>query len=80
MKQNGWGIAGFVLSFFTGPIAFVFSLIGLIQGKRRGDKVGLAIAGLVISSLSLIAMIVSYATVLPMIMEQIRQTSAIALL
>lgn len=80
MKQNGWGIAGFVLSFFTGPIAFIFSLIGLIQGKRRGDRVGLAIAGLVISSLSLIAMIISYATILPTIMEQLGQMTSLALL
>jgi len=47
-KKNGFAIAGFVLSLFVYffPLAIVFSALGLKSEKR-----GLAIAGLVISSL-----------------------------
>ena len=62
-KNNMLGVVGFVLSFFTGPIAFIVSLIGLIQGKKNGEKVGFAIAGLVLSSFSLIYIIIIIVTI-----------------
>lgn len=62
-KHNTLGIVGFVLSFFTGPIAFIVSLIGLIQGKKNGEKVGFAIAGLILSAISLIYIIIIIVTI-----------------
>ncbi|GII57146.1 hypothetical protein Pth03_55350 [Planotetraspora thailandica] len=47
---NGQSIAGFVLSFLIPPLGFIFSIVGLVVGGRRGQKgKGLAIAGIVIS-------------------------------
>ena len=63
-KQNMLGIVGFILSFFTGPIAFIVSLIGLIQGRKKGEKVGFAIAGLVLSAISLVFAIILYSSII----------------
>ena len=55
-KTNGMAITGFVLSFFCGILGIVFSAIGLSQtGKNpnQGGR-GLAIAGLIISIVSLV--------------------------
>ncbi len=55
-KTNGMAITGFVLSFFCGVLGIVFSAIGLSQtGKNpnQGGR-GLAIAGLIISIVSLV--------------------------
>jgi hypothetical protein len=52
---NGMAIAGFVLAFFCTPLGIVFSAVGLNQTNRTGQKGrGLAIAGLVISIVSII--------------------------
>lgn len=52
---NGWAIAGFVSSFFIPILGIIFSAIGLGQIKRTGQKGrGLAIAGIVISILSIL--------------------------
>ena len=50
-KQNGLGIAGFVLSLIvcTSFLGLIFSIIALATGKNK--KNGLAIAGLVIGSI-----------------------------
>lgn len=67
---NKLGLVGFILSFFTGPVAFILSLIGLIQGKRQNEKVGFAIAGLILSIISIIFAIIYYSVVLgPMLSE-----------
>ena len=63
-KQNTLGVVGFILSFFTGPVAFIVSLIGLIQGKKKGEKVGFAIAGLVLSAISLVFAIILYSSII----------------
>jgi len=55
-KTNGMAITGFVTSFFCGVLGIVFSAIGLSQtGKNpnQGGR-GLAIAGLIISIVSLV--------------------------
>jgi FtsH-binding integral membrane protein len=55
-KTNGMAITGFVTSFFCGVLGIVFSAIGLSQtGKdpSQGGR-GLAIAGLIISIVSLV--------------------------
>ena len=62
--NNKLGVVGFILSFFTGPVAFVLSLIGLIQGKKRGEKVGFAVAGLILSAISLVFAIILYSIIL----------------
>ena len=54
-KTNGMAIAGFVLSFFCGILGLIFSAVGLSQiGKTGEGGKGLAIAGLVISILSIL--------------------------
>lgn len=71
MKQNGFGIAGFVCSLvglvlsWTGygavallPLGFVFSVIGICVGKKKGDKISLAVTGLILSLLDLIVGII----------------------
>ncbi len=60
---NGAAIAGFILAFLLAPLGLVFSIIGL----RKADKVGgtgrsLAIAGIIISALDLVAAGVLIAT------------------
>lgn len=54
-QSNGFAIAGFILSLF-GEIFFIigliFSIIGLVKSRQMNDSgKGLAIAGIVISSL-----------------------------
>lgn len=73
MKQNGWGIAGFVCSLvglvlsWTGygavallPLGFIFSIVGICNGRNRGERISLAIAGLVLSVLDLIVGIIVF--------------------
>lgn len=53
-QYNGFAVAGFVCSFFTSIIGLVFSIIGLMQIKKRGGKgKGLSIAGIIISAVKL---------------------------
>jgi Domain of unknown function (DUF4190) len=55
---NGMAIAGFVLSFFCSILGLIFSIVGLNQTKqRRQGGSGLAIAGIVISCLGIVAAI-----------------------
>lgn len=59
---NGMAIAGFVLAFFCTPLGIVFSAIGLSQTSRTGQSGrGLAIAGLVISVVSIVVGIAVFA-------------------
>ncbi len=49
---NGLAIAGFVLAFFMPLVGLVLSIVGLTQIKKRHQNgEGLAIAGIVISSI-----------------------------
>ncbi|MBQ1874601.1 MAG: DUF4190 domain-containing protein, partial [Paludibacteraceae bacterium] len=51
---NGMAIAGFVCSFFIAILGLIFSIIGLNRSKQMGGKGrGLAIAGIIISSVSM---------------------------
>jgi hypothetical protein len=55
-------IAGFVLSFFCSILGLIFSIIGLNQIKQRGQGGrGLAIAGIVISCVSIVIAIAVFA-------------------
>jgi hypothetical protein len=48
-------IAGFVLAFFCSILGLIFSIIGLNQAKARNQGgQGLAIAGIIISLLSIV--------------------------
>lgn len=54
-KWNGFAIAGFVVSFFISLVGLILSIIGLDQTKKRNEKGhGLAIAGIVISIVNMV--------------------------
>lgn len=69
-RVNGFGIAGFVLSLLSvyfgvyfciaSVLAFVFSLIGVTKSKEYSSCNGLAIAGLVIGSITLLFWAIVY--------------------
>jgi hypothetical protein len=53
---NGLAIAGFILAFLIAPIGLILSIIGLIQaGRRRQKGKGLAITGIIVSVVLIIA-------------------------
>lgn len=57
--NSGLCIAGFVLALLGfNLIAFILSLIGVINGKKNGEKVGLGIAGIVLSCLWVVVLII----------------------
>lgn len=68
-ETNGLAITGFVLSLVSllccgtsSMLALVFSIIGLVESKKKnGAGKGLAIAGIVISSIMLVLLIGLYA-------------------
>lgn len=56
-RTSGMAIAGFVLSFFCGLLGLIFSIIGHNEVKRSNGMVGgggLALAGIIISIISLV--------------------------
>lgn len=54
-RYNGVAVAGFILSFFIALAGLICSIIGLKQTKERDEKGrGLAIAGIIISALSIV--------------------------
>lgn len=58
-RWNTMVIVGFILSFFTGIIGAILSAVGLSQIKKTGEKSkGLAIAGIVIGSVSTLVSII----------------------
>ena len=70
-RSNSYAIAGFVLAFFFALLGLIFSIIGLRKvDECGGSGKGLAIAGIVLSILSMrgafIIMITSYGTLLAM--------------
>lgn len=70
-RSNSYAIAGFVLAFFFALLGLIFSIIGLRKvDECGGSGKGLAIAGIVLSILSMIGafiiMITSYGTLLAM--------------
>ena len=57
-KWNGLTIAGFVVSFFSCIVGLILSIIALKQVKKSGENSkGMAIAGIIISSVSLAAIV-----------------------
>ena len=57
-KNNGLAIAGFICSFFSILFGLVFSIIGKRQCEEFGDECGgLATAGIVISILKLVFLV-----------------------
>ena len=56
-KKNTIAIVGFVLSFFTTFVGLILSIIGLSKSKELNDGKGFSIAGIIISSLRLVFVI-----------------------
>jgi hypothetical protein len=62
-RTSGMAIAGFVLSFFCGLLGLIFSCIGYSECKKGNGTVsgeGLAIAGIVISIVNLLGLLMFY--------------------
>jgi len=81
-KTNTMAILGLVFAFVFSPLGVIFSAIGLkqIKERREGGR-GLALAGLIISIISLvlgILMIVLFATVLAPAVEKASQSASAA--
>ncbi|MBR5082517.1 MAG: FHA domain-containing protein [Bacteroidales bacterium] len=56
---NVFAILGFVFAFLVSPLGLIFSIIGLSKAKKMGGKQkGLAIAGLIISIISLVVTLI----------------------
>lgn len=55
---NTFSIVGFVLAFFSGILGLIFSILGYNQAKREGTPTGLALAGIIISIITIILAIV----------------------
>lgn len=56
-RTNTISIVGFILSFFIGIIGLILSIIGLKKSKEYNSGKGLSIAGIIISTLNIIATI-----------------------
>lgn len=59
-RTNGMAIAGFICSFLCWPLGLIFSILGMSQTSKdpsQGGR-GLAIAGLVISIVSIVLTII----------------------
>lgn len=52
------GVVGFVVMFLAPIAGLIVSIIGLSKSKKAGQKNGLAIAGIIVSSVALIANII----------------------
>ena len=59
-KTDNFSIAGFVLSFLSPILGIVFSSLGYRQAHQEHSPKGLAIAGVIISIVSIIANLVIY--------------------
>lgn len=65
-RTSGLAIAGFVVAFFCGLLGLVLSLLGLSECKKSNGRVtgdGLAIAGIVISIVSTLIVVLCWWTV-----------------
>lgn len=56
-NSNGMAIAGFITSFIIPLLGLIFSIIGLNKSKQTSTGKGLSIAGIIISSISIIVTI-----------------------
>lgn len=69
-RTSGMAIAGFVLSFFCSLLGLIFSIMGHNECKRSNGMVGgdgLAIAGIVISSLGMIVWLIYVIAIFAMV-------------
>lgn len=64
-RTNGFAVAGLILAFFSPLLGLIFSCIGLSKAREYGSGKGLAIAGIVVSILSIIFSIIATLTILP---------------
>jgi Tfp pilus assembly protein PilE len=74
-RTSGLAIAGFVCSFFCGLLGLILSIVGYSQCKRSGGTVrgeGLALAGIIISSVMLV--FGSAAVAIPAFMDYMKRS------
>jgi hypothetical protein len=58
-RANAFAILGFIFAFVISPLGLIFSIIGLAKAKKMGGKQkGLAVAGLIISIISILITII----------------------
>ncbi|MCW4385855.1 hypothetical protein OH146_08720 [Salinibacterium sp. SYSU T00001] len=58
------GIVGFILAFFVNIAGLIVSIIALVKSKKAGHGNGFAIAGIIVSILSIIAGILIIAAII----------------
>jgi|GEM_PF-704050 len=54
---KGLGIAGFILAFFFPLVGLPLSIVGFLKSKKAGMKNGLALAGIILNVISILATI-----------------------
>lgn len=62
-KTSGFAIAGFVLSFVCGVLGLIFSLLGYSEAKKSNGRItgeGFALAGIIISIVSIVGAILMW--------------------
>ncbi|MDQ0613690.1 hypothetical protein QF046_001331 [Microbacterium sp. W4I4] len=52
---TGLGIAGLVLAFLAAPIGLILSIVAFVKLRKNGGKTGVALAGIIIGALFVIA-------------------------
>jgi hypothetical protein len=61
---NVFAILGFIFAFVISPLGLIFSIIGLSKAKKMGGKQkGLAVAGLIISIISIVIWIIYFTVI-----------------
>ena len=71
LQPNGMALAGFILAFFFPYVGIILSIVGLVRCKKGYNRKGLAIAGIILSALSIFMNIISYVFIFPMIFAAI---------
>ena len=71
LQPNGMALAGFILAFFFPYVGLILSIVGLVRCKKGYNRKGLAIAGIILSALSIFMNIISYVFIFPMIFAAI---------
>ena len=68
---NTMAIVGFVMSFFSGLIGLIFSIIGMSQIKKTGEPgKGYALAGIIISAISMFLGLVFWGIIIIVILAE----------
>lgn len=58
-RTNTFAIVGLILAFFSQLLGLIFSIIGLTKAEEYGSGKGIAIAGIIVSTLLLIFSLIS---------------------